>query len=122
MVFRIGVRGMHILVIGAGRVGAKVIAQLKKNKRIRVSVVDPREVPRAVSDGVIEGVDYRHELNPGELLGVIREVMPDLVLVTTSREDVARMGVPGVDLLVEALRAELEVSAEVPIVAVSREV
>ena len=55
------------------------------------------------------------------MLGVIGEVKPDLVLVTTSREDVARMGVPGVELLVEALRAELEVSAEVPIVAVSRE-
>ena len=113
---------MNVLVIGAGRVGAKVIAQLKKNKRIRVSVVDPREAPQAVSDGVIEKVDFRYELNPGELLGVIGEVKPDLVLVTTSREDVARMGVPGVELLVEALRAELEVSAEVPIVAVSREV
>jgi 3-hydroxyacyl-CoA dehydrogenase len=121
MVVGVGVVLLNVLVIGAGRVGAKVIAQLKKNKRIRVSVVDPREAPQAVSDGVIEKVDFRYELNPGELLGVIGEVKPDLVLVTTSREDVARMGVPGVELLVEALKAELEVSAEVPIVAVSRE-
>jgi len=51
---------------------------------------------------------------------VISLVSPALVLVTTSGEDIGRTGIPGLDMLVEALRGELEATAEVPIIAVSR--
>ena len=111
---------MRILVIGAGNVGSKVLLQLKKNPSINIITVDPRENPPAVMDGVIESVDYHHELKSGDLSEVIMMEKPDLVLVTTSPEDMARAGIPGLDLLVEALREELESSTNVPIIAVSR--
>jgi hypothetical protein len=50
---------------------------------------------------------------------VIEEVAPDLVLVTTSPEDMGLEGVPGLEILVEALRGELEATAKVPVIAVS---
>ena len=65
-------------------------------------------------------VDFHNELSPGDLEGVLRKVRPDLVLVTTSGEDIGRTGVPGLELLVESLRGELEATASVPIIAVAR--
>lgn len=111
---------MRVLVVGAGRVGSKVLLQLRKNPAITVFTVDPREEPQAVQEGIIDVVDYRRELTPRELEDVISLVAPDLVLITTSGEDIGRTGIPGLDMLVEALRGELEATAEVPIIAVSR--
>lgn len=96
--------------------------QLKKNPDLNVATVDPRESPFAVEEGVISSVDYSAELTPGELEPIIEEVKPDLVLVTTSREDIGRSGVPGLEILVESLRGELEATAKVPIIAVDRSI
>lgn len=111
---------MRVLVVGAGRVGARVLLQLRKNPDLAVVTVDPREEPLAVTEGIIPFVDYHKELTPRDLESVIEEVKPDLVLVTTSREDIGRSGVPGLEILVDALREELEATAKVPIIAVSR--
>lgn len=112
--------GLRVLVVGAGRVGARVLLQLGKNPDLTVVTVDPREEPFAVEEGIIHSVDYRRELTPGDLEPVIEEVAPDLVLVTTSPEDMGLEGVPGLEILVEALRGELEATAKVPVIAVSR--
>jgi nucleoside-diphosphate-sugar epimerase len=111
---------LRVLVVGAGRVGARVLLQLKKNPGLTVVTVDPRERPHAVEEGVIPAVDYHRELTVRDLRPVLEVVRPDLVLVTTSGEDVGRSGVPGLDILVEALRGELEATASVPIIVVSR--
>ncbi len=111
---------MRVLVVGAGMVGARVLIQLKKNPRIEVVTVDPRERPYAVEQGIIEDVDYHVELNTVEIKDTLSEVRPDLVLVTTSKEDISRAGVSGLEVLVTGLRNELEATAEVPIIAVAR--
>ena len=111
---------MIVLLLGAGRVGAKVLLQLQKNPDITVVTVDPRENPYALEQGIIPRVDYRVELTPGDLEDVLEHVKPDLVLVTTSGEDMGRSEVPGLEILVEALRAEFESTAKVPVIAVSR--
>ena len=89
---------MRVLIIGAGRVGTKVIFQLKKNPRINILTVDPRERPIALEQGLIESVDFHEDLNPIALKGVLAQVKPDLVLVTTSAgytfADFAKVGVP----------------------------
>jgi ketopantoate reductase len=111
---------MRVLVIGAGMVGARVLTQLKKNTRLEVVTVDPRERPYAVEQGVIEGVDYHVDLNTIEVMETVNKVRPDLVLVTTSKEDIARAGVSGLEVLATGLRNELEATAEVPVIAVAR--
>ena len=111
---------MIVLLVGAGRVGAKVLLQFQKNPDITVVTVDPRENPYALEQGIISEVDYRAELTPGDLEEVLEQVKPDLVLVTTSGEDIGLSGVPGLEILVEALRGELEATAKVPVIAVSR--
>ena len=111
---------MLVLVVGAGMVGARVLTQLKKNPNITVVTVDPRERPYAVEQGIIEDVDYHVELNTFELKETLSIVKPDIVLVTTSKEDMAHTGVSGLEVLVTTLRNELEVTSEVPIIAVAR--
>jgi len=111
---------LRLLIVGAGRVGARVLLQLRKNPALMVYTVDPRETPFAVEEGIIVSIDYQRELTPKDLEPVIEEVEPDLVLVTTSRDDMGRSGVPGLEILVEALRQELEATSKVPIIAVSR--
>ena len=69
---------------------------------------------------MIESVDFHNELSSRDLEWVLLQVRPDLVLVTTSGEDIGRPGVPGLELLVESLRGELEAAANVPIIAVAR--
>jgi predicted dinucleotide-utilizing enzyme len=113
---------MRVLVVGAGRVGAKVVLQLRKNPSIEIITVDPRERPPAVEQGVLESVEYRSELSLAGIKDILSRERVDLVLVTTSAEDIARTGVPGLILLVEALQEELEASINVPIIAVSRTV
>lgn len=111
---------MRVLVVGAGKIGARVLLQLKKNPEITVMTIDPRETPYAVEEGVIPSVDYRSDLTPRDLKPILEEAKPDLVLVTTSREDIGRTGIPGLEILVESLQGELEAMANVPIIAVSR--
>jgi hypothetical protein len=113
---------MCILVAGAGHVGAKVLRQLKKNPKLEVLTVDPREEPPAVQEGIISDVDYREELIQTALEGVIKQVKPDLVLVTTSTEDMGLGTAPGIDIYVESLRAELASIVDVPVIGVARTV
>ena len=110
-----------ILVIGAGKVGAKVLLQLKKNPKIEVKTLDSRETPFAVVEGIIDSVDYIAELIPIELKPLIESIAPSIVLVTTSREDISRSNVPGLEILVDSLRQELELTVDVPIIAVNRD-
>lgn len=97
-----------------------MLTQLKKNPRISVFTVDPRDRPYAVEQGVIEDVDYHIDLNMVDLTDTMNKARPDLVLVTTSKEDIARSGVSGLEVLVTALRDELEATSAVPIIAVAR--
>ena len=53
---------MRVLVVGAGMVGARVLRQLKKNPRIEVVTVDPRDRPYAVEQGIIDDVTTTRSL------------------------------------------------------------
>ena len=111
---------MRILVVGAGRVGAKILRQLKKNSRIEVLTVDPRKKPYAMQEGIISHVNFQEALTPFALERVIERAKPDLILVTTTMEDLGLRNAPGIDLFVEALRRELASIVELPVIGVAR--
>ena len=111
---------MRVLVAGAGRVGAKTLVQLKKNPNIEVLTVDPRIEPYAVQKGILSNIDFHEPLTPIALEHVIGQVKPDLVLVTTTTEDMGLGKAPGIDIFVEALKEEIAVMSNVPIIAVAR--
>jgi hypothetical protein len=111
---------MRVLVVGAGLVGAKTLLQLFKNPNIEILTVDPRMEPYAVQKGIISHVDFHEPLTPIALEQVIGHVKPDLVLVTTTTEDMDLGKAPGIDIFVEALKEEIASMANAPIIAVSR--
>lgn len=111
---------MRILVVGAGRTGAKVLRQLKKNPELTVLTADPRERPQAVEDGIIEAVDYAETLTPLTLEYVVAQARPDLILLTTSSEDMGLGTAPAVDILAESLKRELAGLSKVPLIEVAR--
>jgi len=113
---------MRILVIGAGRTGARVIKQLRKNPGIVIIIADPRKELFAVEQGIIDAVDIREALTPLTLEHVLKESEPDLVILAMPTEDLGLGTPPGVDILAEALREELAALSRVPVIEVARTV
>jgi 3-hydroxyacyl-CoA dehydrogenase len=111
---------MRILVVGAGRIGARVLQQLQKNRRLAVVTLDPRPEPFAVSEGIIDGVDIAEALTPLTLELVLEQAQPDLILLTMTTEDLALGKAPGLDILTEALKEELAQLSDAPVVEVAR--
>lgn len=111
---------MRILVIGAGRTGAKVLKQLQKNSTIEVVTADPREELYAVEQGIIDQVDIREPLTPLTLKTMFEKAGPDLVLLAMATEDLGLGNAPGVDILAEALREEISAISRIPVIEVAR--
>ena len=111
---------MRILVVGAGRIGVRVLQQLRKNPDITIITLDPREKPFAITEGILSSVDIDEPLTPLSLDYVLEETRPDLILLTTTTEDMGLGKAPGLDILAGALRDELAAIAKVPVVEVAR--
>lgn len=78
---------MKVLLIGAGSLGAEVIKQLRKNSAIELVVVDPRERPKAVVDGVIPRVDIQKHVTPLSFEEIVDETKPDMAIIARTLED-----------------------------------
>lgn len=111
---------MRILVVGAGRIGARVLKQLWKNPALTIITLDPRPRPFAIATGLIPGVDIDEPLTPLNLKEIIAAHQPDLILLTMTTEDMGLGKAPGLDILTGALRDELAAVASVPVIEVDR--
>ena len=111
---------MRILVIGAGRVGAKVLQQLQKNQSLTVITCDAADDPFAVQTGVIPAVDIQETLTPLTLEYILKQSTPDIILLTRVTEDFGLGKAPGIDILVDSLKRELESMSGVPMIEVAR--
>lgn len=111
---------MRVLVIGAGRAGARVIEQLRKNPQITIITADPRPELFAVDEGIIDKVDITEALTPLTLDKVLRESRADLVFLAMPAEDMGLGTTAGLDVLAEAMQEEIAALANVPVISVQR--
>ena len=111
---------MKVLVVGAGRTGARVIRQLQKKPEIEIITADPQEDAYAVRKGLIEAVDIRESFTPLTVDYVLEKAKPDLILLATATEDLGLGNAPGIDILAEALRKELASASDIPLIEVAR--
>jgi dihydrodipicolinate reductase len=111
---------MKILVVGAGKTGAAVILQLQKNPELEVITCDPRTEPFAVREGIVESIDYHEALTPLTLEFVLQKAAPDLVLITTTSEDMGLGSAPGLDVLADALHEEIASLSDAPVIQATR--
>jgi hypothetical protein len=111
---------MRVLVVGAGRTGARVIRQLHKNPDIEIITADPRGDSYAVETGLIEAVDISEAFTPLTVDYVLEKAKPDLVLLAMATEDLGLGTAPGIDVLAEALRKEMASASDIPLIEVAR--
>ena len=111
---------MRVLVVGAGRSGARVIRQLRKNPAIEIITADPRVDSYAVEHGVIESPDIQEAFTPLTVDYVLEQARPDLVLLAAATEDLGLGEAPGIDILADALRQELASASDVPMIEIAR--
>ena len=113
---------MTVLVVGVGKSGAEVLRQLLKNPALRIVTLDPRDNPYAIQEGILERVDFKEALAPVSIDSIIKLSKPDLVLLTTSPQDMGLGEATGMDILSAALHDELATIADVPVIKVARSV
>jgi dihydrodipicolinate reductase len=111
---------MRVLVVGAGRTGARVIRQLRKNPAIEIITADPRADSYAVEQGLIEAVDIQEGFTPLTVDYVLEQARPDLILLAMSTEDLELGNAPGIDILAEALRKEVASASDFPMIEIAR--
>lgn len=111
---------MRVLVVGAGRVGAKVIKQLQKNAAVQVITADPRQNLFAVEEHIIEKVDIQEVITPLTIAQILEDARPDIVLITMQPEDMGLGKGAGVGMLAEALHEEIAALSNVPVIEVAR--
>lgn len=111
---------MRVLVVGAGRTGARVIRQLHKNPDIEIITADPRADSYAVETGIIKSVDISEAFTPLTVDYVLEKAQPDLVLLAMATEDMGLGTAPGIDVLAEALRKEMASASDIPLIEVAR--
>ena len=111
---------MKVLVVGAGRTGAHVIRQLRKNPDIEIVTADPRADSFAVKTGVIKAVDILEGFTPLTVDFVLEKAKPDLILLATASEDLGLGSAPGIDILAQALRKEMASASDIPLIQVAR--
>lgn len=111
---------LTVLVVGAGKTGAQVLRQLSKNPRLKILTLDPREEPFAVSQGILANVDFKEALTPLTLDAILLQARPDLILLTSTAQDLGLGESAGVDMFSDALRDELATIADVPVIDVAR--
>ena len=78
---------MKVMVIGAGTIGTEIIKQMYKNPGIEVVVVDPREKPKAVTEGIIQKVDIQKHATPLNFEEIVEKANPELVIIARTIED-----------------------------------
>ena len=104
---------MRIWLIGADESGTEALRQFKKNPAISVVVSDARDRPQAVTQRVIERVDYVEQVTSVNINQLARRVRPDLILIDAGAARKA-MGNVGGHYFAEALHAEMAAASEFP--------
>jgi hypothetical protein len=78
---------MRVWLIGADRGGVKALQQLAKNEDIDVIVSAREERPQAMSEGLIDHVDYVEFVTPANVNTLARRIRPDLILIDSAADE-----------------------------------
>lgn len=111
---------MRVLVIGAGQTGVQVIRQLQKNPGITILTADPRPEPKALRDGLIQGLDVTEVITPLTLGEILERTGVDVAFLAMAAEEMALGAAPGTEILADALLNEIASISTVPMIQVAR--
>lgn len=106
---------MRIWLIGADYAGTQALRQLRKNVSIEVYVSDSTERPRAVTEHVIDRVQYVESVTSANINTLARRIRPDLILVDQGALERALGRVSAGVAFAESLQDEMAAASEVPL-------
>ncbi len=98
---------MRVLVVGAEKLGAQVMRQLKKIPEMEIVVAERRERPEAVECGVIDKVDVVAHVTSLNFSEVIERTNPDFVILARTVQDWEQTETPMGSEYVEGMEREL---------------
>ena len=98
---------MRVLVIGAEKLGAKVIKQLKKIPDAEIVVAERRERPFAVECGAIDKVDVVAHVTSMNFEETLEQTSPDFVILARTVEDWGKAETPMGSEYVAGMEREL---------------
>lgn len=98
---------MRVLVIGAEKLGAQVLRQLKKIPEMEIVVAERRERPVAVECGVIDKVDVVAHVTSLNFSEVLDCTNPDFVILARTVQDWEKTETPMGSEYVEGMEREL---------------
>ncbi len=105
---------MRIWLVGADQAGTAVLRQLRKNPAIEVVVSDSTERPRAVTERVIDKVQYVESVNSVNINQLARRLRPDLIVIDRGALQKGLGRVPAGAAFVESLQEEMAAASEFP--------
>lgn len=105
---------MRIWLVGADQAGTAVLRQLRKNPAIEVVVSDSTERPRAVTERVIDRVQYVESVNSVNINQLARRLRPDLIVIDRGALQKGLGRVPAGAAFVESLQEEMAAASEFP--------
>lgn len=105
---------MRIWLIGADQAGTSVLRQLRKNPAIEVVVSDSTERPRAVTDRVLDKVQYVESVTSVNINTLARRFRPDLILIDRGALQRGLGRVSAGAAFVESLQEEMATASEFP--------
>ncbi|MEZ4619730.1 MAG: hypothetical protein R2867_30090 [Caldilineaceae bacterium] len=105
---------MRIWLIGIDERGVQALRQLTKNQQIDIVISDPSERPKAVTEGLIDHVDYVERITSLNINQVARRVRPDLILIDAGALERDWGHVTGGSTLSEAMTYEMAAASDYP--------
>lgn len=105
---------MRVWLIGADDGGIKALRQLEKGHDIEVFVSARSEEPKAVSEGVIDRVNYVEHVTAVNVNELARRIRPDLILIDAGADERNYGRMTGGLVFADALTNEVASASDYP--------
>ena len=105
---------MRVWMIGADRGAIEALQQLEKNEEITVIISARTERPKAMSQGIIDHVDYVEFVTAANINTLARRIRPDLILIDASADERSYGRLSGGMVFSESMVAEIAATCDYP--------
>jgi hypothetical protein len=105
---------MRVWLIGADRGAIEALYQFEKSEDITVIISARTERPKAMSQGIIDRVDYVEFVTPANINTLARRIRPDLILIDAAADERSYGKLSGGIVFSESMVNEIAAASDYP--------
>ncbi len=105
---------MRVWMIGADRGAIEALYQLHKNEEITIIISARTERPMAMSQGIIDHVDYVEYVTAANINTLARRIRPDLILIDATADEKSYGRLSGGMVFSESMVSEIAAACDYP--------